>query len=235
MSSSKNSSHFVKYVIIGVIILGVLGMGLWKEYVSKKEVVGVPPMEAERAKELPGPEASPDRSELESTSFVSPLDAPEQRITKKPFGIRIDPKTSPVKPERFSGYHVGTDFEILPGEENTAVIVRAICSGKVLQVRNISGYGGLLVQECLHQSERLVVIYGHIDLASIQKKIGENLERGSILGELGEGMSRETDGERKHLHLGVYRGEGVSIRGYEEGEAQIRNWLNPCSLGICQE
>src|SRR5947209_4518700 len=33
------------------------------------------------------------------------------RVTKKPFGIYVNPANSPVQPERFSGYHTGADAE----------------------------------------------------------------------------------------------------------------------------
>ena len=38
-----------------------------------------------------------------------PIGQTEERITKKPFGIKISPENSPISPERFSGYHTGID------------------------------------------------------------------------------------------------------------------------------
>ncbi len=230
----ENCRGALKYTAIGGMVLVLLGIGIWQWYMPKNEVSVVPPTRVEVVPELEQEDAPIEETTKEDISFVSPLDTPEKRITKKPFGIRIDPKASPVQPERFSGYHVGTDFEILSGEEDKEVLVRAICSGEVTQVRNASGYGGLLTEECLYQGEKIMVIYGHLDVASISKKVGDTVEKGDVIGQLGDGMSSETDGERKHLHLGVYRGEGVSIRGYEDSESQMRNWMDPCSLGICQ-
>lgn len=76
-----------------------------------------------------------------SPPFVPPLDQALLRITKKPFGIFITPSTSPVQPERFHGYHTGVDFETFPDEQNTAVAVHAICSGKLLRRAWASGCG----------------------------------------------------------------------------------------------
>jgi hypothetical protein len=64
-----------------------------------------------------------------TSSLVLPISSAAKRITKKPFGLKVSPTDSPVKPERFSGYHTGTDFEILPGEENKDVPIYAICNG----------------------------------------------------------------------------------------------------------
>lgn len=70
-----------------------------------------------------------------------PLEKYEERVTKKPFGIHITKTNSPVSPERFSGYHSGVDFEILPGEEDTDVEVRAICTGPLVMKKRATGYG----------------------------------------------------------------------------------------------
>ncbi|KKQ38871.1 MAG: Exopolysaccharide biosynthesis protein, sugar transferase domain protein [Candidatus Moranbacteria bacterium GW2011_GWC2_37_73] len=42
---------------------------------------------------------------------IDPLDNALSRITKKPFGIYVNPKNSPVNPERFTGYHSAVDLE----------------------------------------------------------------------------------------------------------------------------
>ena len=50
-------------------------------------------------------------------SLRSPIDDALSRVTKKPYGLKISPQDSPVKPERFNGIHTGADFEIFSGEE----------------------------------------------------------------------------------------------------------------------
>lgn len=42
---------------------------------------------------------------------------------------------------------------------------------------------------------------------------------------LGNGYSSDTDGERKHLHLGIHLGEVVDIRGYVQKK-------NSCKIGL---
>ena len=99
-------------------------------------------------------------------AIVAPLDQATERVTKKSFGIYIDRATSPVQPERFAGYHTGTDFEAFPEEATMAVPVTAICSGEVRTKRAASGYGGLFVTSCAIDAESVTVVYGHLKLSS---------------------------------------------------------------------
>ncbi len=149
------------------------------------------------------------------------------RVTKKPFGIYITPQNSPVQPERFSGYHTGTDFETGAEEVNFDVEVPAFCDGKLLLKEYARGYGGVAVESCVLKGGPVTVIYGHLKLTSIVVKIGQSLKKGDQIGILGQGYSLETDGERKHLHLGVYKGLAVNIKGYVQVQGDLGNWYNP--------
>lgn len=173
---------------------------------------------------LPDPNANP---------FQPPLDRAAERITKKPFGIYITPQNSPVQPEKFRGWHTGTDFEIFPEELGTDVPAHAICSGKIAAKRSASGYGGVLVQNCTLNSQLVTVIYGHLKLASIQKNTGDQLDAGEMIGILGKAYSSETDGERKHLHLGIHKGTSINILGYVQNKNELSDWLDPCEL-VCR-
>lgn len=164
-----------------------------------------------------------------SSVFAVPLSDAFARITKKPFGIRITPASSPVSPERFSGYHTGTDFEAFETETDEEVAVSAICTGKILQKRSARGYGGVVVQACELDGEPLTVVYGHLDLDSVVAKVGMQMKIRERLGLLGE-FGPETDGERKHLHLGIHRGPVVDIRGYVATEAALAGWIDVKTL-----
>ncbi|MBN2307307.1 peptidoglycan DD-metalloendopeptidase family protein [Candidatus Peregrinibacteria bacterium] len=159
-----------------------------------------------------------------------PLENAAKRVTKKPFGIKISPNDSPVSPERFSGYHTGTDFEILEGEEDKKVTVYAICSGPLALKRDLNGYGGVMVQQCYYGEQEITVVYGHLNLSSIDAEAGDMLEEGQKIGILGKGFSEETDGERKHLHLGIHRGKEVSFLGYVNSAGELSAWLDPEKL-----
>jgi len=150
----------------------------------------------------------------------------QARVTKKPFGIYITPQNSPVQPERFTGYHTGVDFETFSDEQNIDVPIYAICSGPLLTKRTATGYGGIAVQACKLNDEDITVIYGHLRLASISSGIGQELKAGDKLAGLGAGFSQETDGGRKHLHLGIHKGTAINILGYVQNPAELQNWID---------
>ncbi len=166
--------------------------------------------------------------EQENSTLYSPLEESDQREIKKPFGIYITPEESPVQPERFKGYHTGIDFEVFEKELNNEVFVYAICQGKIELKNYINGYGGVLVESCLINEEPVTIVYGHLDLSSIDKAIGDRLMKGEKIGLLGKHKSQETDYERKHLHLGIHKGGNINILGYVNSKDQLSNWINPC-------
>ena len=115
--------------------------------------------------------------------FGLPLEQAEERITKKKFGQYITSQNSPVQPEKFRGYHTGTDFEIFLEELNANVPVQAICDGKIALKKTATGYGGILVENCELDNQLITVIYGHLKLASIAKKAGDTLAKGEEIWE----------------------------------------------------
>jgi hypothetical protein len=166
----------------------------------------------------------------DTKSFVEPMPDALNRISKKNFGTEVYPGNSPVENERFSGFHTGVDLEVSDEELSQDVPVRAFCGGEIIQKRTASGYGGLVLQECLHDTQRLVIIYGHLNLASVPHKKGSYVAPGQLIGNLGDHESVQTDGERKHLHFGVYIGKGEDIRGYVNNAGDLGYWVNPVAL-----
>lgn len=161
-----------------------------------------------------------------AAQLVPPIANWQARVTKKPFGIYITPQNSPVQPEKFSGYHTGVDFETFSEEQNIDVPIYAICSGKLLVKEYASGYGGVAVQACKLNGDDVTIIYGHLRLASISAVKGQNLAAGEQIGMLGTGYSTETNGERKHLHLGIHKGTAINILGYVQNQAELSGWLD---------
>lgn len=170
---------------------------------------------------------APDSRERPESKIHMPIDRALERITKKSFGTKVSPGDSPVLPERFSGYHTGVDFETFPEEENSDVPIYAICTGRLREKKWASGYGGLLVEACTIDGNSVTVIYGHLKLGSISAKTDTVLHAGDKIGILGKGRSQETDGERKHLHLGIHKGTSLDIRGYVQNQSELRDWLDP--------
>ena len=160
---------------------------------------------------------------------IDPIENAKSRITKKPFGIYITPKTSLVQPEKFQGYHTGADLETTPAEQNADVSVVALCSGELLMAKNASGYGGVVVESCVLDGKAVTVIYGHINLSSMKNKVGDQLKVGDFLAFLGKGFSVQTDRERKHLHLGIHLGNSMDILGYVQNKSQLSGWLDPAN------
>jgi murein DD-endopeptidase MepM/ murein hydrolase activator NlpD len=168
-----------------------------------------------------------DGQEKTLSQTVDPLSNALSRITKKPFGIFVSPKNSPVSPEKFSGFHTAVDLEATNEEQSINVPVRVLCAGKLRVARIASGYGGVAVQDCILDEKVVTVIYGHIDLTSMQTKVGDQLEAGDFLANLGKGFSSQTDGERKHLHLGIHKGTSINILGYVQSERELSDWIDP--------
>jgi len=158
--------------------------------------------------------------------FGFPLKSIEGRITKKPFGIKISPSSSPVQPERFSGYHTGTDFEIFENELDKKIEVFSICSGTILSKSRVEGYGGVITQSCKYINESVVVLYGHLSLNSPNLNVGDQIVIGDKIADLGENKSTDTDGERKHLHLGISKGNDTNFKGYITSEKELNNWID---------
>jgi len=149
---------------------------------------------------------------------------------RKPFGIHVSPTDSPIQPERFTGYHTGADFETSPGEIKIDVIVNAVCDGTLALKETASGYGGVAVEKCELDGEAVTVVYGHLRLSSVDAKVGSEMKAGQPFAVLGTGYSKETDGERKHLHLGIHKGSAINIKGYVPTEAELSDWIDPVPL-----
>lgn len=161
-----------------------------------------------------------------SSILYSPLSDAVSRITKKPFGIYITPATSPVSPEKFSGFHTGIDFETFENEQDADVQVFAVCDGVVKAIQRVSGYGGVLIQSCIINNEDVTVLYGHLALSSISFNVGDTVKPGDSIALLGAPYSQDTDGERKHLHLGIHTGTEINYKGYVSTESALSDWID---------
>lgn len=172
-------------------------------------------------------------TKIENNIKEIPLAHVNNRVIKKPFGMFITPETSPVQPEKFRGYHTGVDFEVFEDELSSEVKVMAICGGEVVERRFVSGYGGVLIQDCIFDEDVVTVLYGHLDLDTIQHDVGDQLNIFDNIGLLGDNNSPQTDFERKHLHLGIYKGSNINVKGYVQSKIDLNAWINPCNFVNC--
>ncbi|MEK7548310.1 MAG: M23 family metallopeptidase, partial [Patescibacteria group bacterium] len=139
------------------------------------------------------------------TALFEPIADFKSRITKKRFGTFVTPTSSPVSPERFSGWHTGVDVEY--GDSGGDVAVLAIADGVIMINKIAAGYGGVLAISHLIKREPVVAIYGHLDPKSLPASAVKTVKGGSRIAILGDGQTAETDNERKHLHFALVKGE----------------------------
>lgn len=158
-----------------------------------------------------------------------PLPQPSSHETPLHFGLYVtpDPAQNPIDPpERFTGYHAATDFEIDPSEQDKEIPVYAICTGKIIFSGFSDGYGGLLTQFCTLAGQDVTVIYGHLAVDSLVNK-DTHVKAGATIAKLGAARSRDTDGSRKHLHLGIAKGHTSEVRGYVQSPSELELFLDP--------
>jgi murein DD-endopeptidase MepM/ murein hydrolase activator NlpD len=177
------------------------------------------------------PQAQTETAEPKNNDKITGLQAPikdfQKRITKKFFGTYITPDSSPVQPERFTGYHTGVDVEYEDMAGNVPVL--AIANGTVKYSAWTSGYGGAMAISHITNGESILAIYGHLNPDSMVKK-GETVKAGQQIGILGQGYTQQTDNERKHLHFALYKGTDINLRGYVANKELLEQWLDPLTV-----
>lgn len=178
----------------------------------------------------PTPASDTQTNIAPASTFADPIADFNSRITKKPFGIYITPQNSPVQPERFTGYHTGTDIEYQDiASEMFDVPVYAIANGVVVVAQSVSGYGGAEIIKINIDGQDRNVLYGHLRLSSLPK-VGTQVKKGEQIGLLGTGYSSETDGERKHLHFAILSNDRIDLKGYVQNKSELSSWIDPVSL-----
>lgn len=160
-------------------------------------------------------------------TLADPIAGFKSRITKKPFGIYITPQNSPVQPEKFTGYHTGSDVEYQ--DVTIDVPVYAIADGMEVAAQSVSGYGGAEILKMNIDGQDRNVLYGHLRLSSLPK-MGTKVKKGEQIGLLGTGYSSETSGERRHLHFAVLDSTRIDWRGYVQNKSELSGWIDPVSL-----
>ncbi len=132
---------------------------------------------------------------------------------------------------RFVGFHTGVDVEVEFEDITKDVPVYASYTGTVELVEESSGYGGVVTIRHNFEDKTIAGIYGHLRFKDIKVRKGDRVTSGQLLGYLGANNSPETDGERKHLHFGLYSGRTTDIRGYVSNESELKNnWINPTAF-----
>lgn len=178
----------------------------------------------------PAPTTTNTPAKQPASAITYPIDDFFGRITKKHFGQYITPTTSPVQPERFTGYHTGVDCETTPEKADIDVPVYAIADGTIVYRSWVNGYGGVAMTRHEINGETITALYGHVRLSSITHAVDDIVSKGEQIAVLGAGGTTETDGERKHLHFDVLKGDSTDVRGYVQDESSLAAWINPEEL-----
>lgn len=230
MRKIKKIRHNWRLVIIASFVVLVVGLAIYfanqRKPAPTNQTKQSNPSKSSSTLPSPTPTQKPTAP---ITELTMPIAEFQQRITKKPFGIYITPQTSPVQPERFSGYHTGVDVEY--GDKPEDVPVYAINDGMVSYSSFVAGYGGVVCLDTIIDGVKRTVLYGHIAPASLPA-LGVSVKKGQQIGRLGKAYSAETDGERKHLHFAVLSSAGINLRGYVSSRNQLSAWLDPVSLSF---
>jgi len=219
----------MKKIILLIILLLLVGLVYFVIFKLNKPIISQPSANINVNTSLPAVNEQTNinvQPANPAPNILEPISSALSRVTKKPFGIYITAQNSPVSPERFSGYHIGVDFETTVEEQNIDVPIYAICDGSLALKKYATGYGGVAVQSCQIDGSDVTVVYGHLRLNSITGEVGQEFKAGDKIAVLGKGYSTETDGERKHLHLGIHKGKDINLLGYVQKTDELTNWLD---------
>lgn len=194
-------------IIAGIVVLG--GAGLYfvsQQNIESREEVGFSSVE----------DNAVVQSATEGLALV--IDQAQERMKEDTFGTLKENK----------GYYTGIAFESFEEErEGKEVPIYVFCEGLLVEKRSALGYGGIAIQECVLKGQTVHVLYGHMDLQSIEFNVGDELTPGTQLGNLGDHESDETAGATKQLHFAVHKGIKPDIRGYVQTEEELTEWIDP--------
>lgn len=163
-----------------------------------------------------------DQKVVTTGDYTYPIAEYTIQRTQKIFGQYIAPDSG----DRFTGYHTGDDIEV--PDKTVEISVYVLTDASMVRKETVAGYGGVVILEFIDQGQTYHALYGHLDIASVTAAVGDTVHRGAVLGNLGDDASAETDGERKHLHFGLYPYTGTELfTGYVDNDADLALWVNP--------
>lgn len=217
-----------KLSLLGVLLLTVTGCTVWSTSSPTNTVVSDPiaTFNAQVNELGANLELQTELNTLFDTTVASgffyPMEQYSTTRTRKVFGQYIAPDSG----DRFSGYHTGDDVEVT--DVSATVPVVALTTATVVQKQTVSGYGGVVILEFTDSGTTYHALYGHLNLDSVSVPVGDTITAGAQLGVLGDDASAQTDGERKHLHFGLYPFTGTELyAGYVANDIDLVNWVNP--------
>jgi len=107
--------------------------------------------------------------------------------------------------------HLGED-----ATANAGTAVYAIANGIVKEAKFHNGYGGTyIIEHLLPSGERIISLYGHLNLNSFVKSAQQSVVIGEYLGTVG--TTSQNGGWPEHLHLAIHKGKYESMTDDECG------------------
>ena len=156
--------------------------------------------------------------------FRFPLDEMDQLTTETPavFCTEATMRYGPT-----GKFHAAEDYHLPAG---TAVY--AMADGRVSFSGRMGGYGWLVIVD--HPQANLYSLYGHLSPSRWQIHSGTAVEKGQLLGYLGD--SDENGGSTEqplvtHLHFGIRAGQRSDYPGKGEWRWQA-GWIQPCPAEV---
>lgn len=137
-------------------------------------------------------------------------------------------------------YHAAEDYDRPPGTE-----VYTMADGIVSYSGSMGGYGWLVIVN--HPEANLYSLYGHLSPSRWSIKSGTNIEKGDLIGYLGDPYENGGSIEHPltpHLHFGVrigqkgdypYEGEWRWMAGWIKYCPQDLDWLQPSLVIVNQQ
>lgn len=209
-----------KPIIVAIILIVSL---LYTRYVQQK------PQDSSKIEPTPTVVVATATPTVSVQRIYYPIDKYSARLNYRFYSTQVtgdEPKNLPCG-FPFNGLHTGADLEALENESSPDIGVYAITEGKVLQIGEVNGYGGLIVISHRINNADFTAYYGHIRLKSVMLKKGDSVRAGQKIAYLGSGCSKETDNERQHLHFGIHSGKSIDQRGYVSTPQELRDWIDP--------
>lgn len=220
------------YLIISIflIFMALAGIFIWSRNIAEAPTKS---LENQEQKELaPVPENPPEPV----PNKIYPISGFLERKIVNPFGRYFPPggkhPDSEICPNsvNYVGYHTALDIETSASEVNANVPVLSIADGIIRQRSNISGYGGLVIIEYVLAGQYYTAYYGHLDLSTVKLVLGDKINAGERIGNLGAACTSDNGVTRKHLHLGLHKGKEIDIRGYVSSRDALSDWVDPINF-----
>lgn len=115
-------------------------------------------------------------------------------------------------------------LEFFKKKISASIEVRAIMDGTIINKLSVSRYGGIILEKAEIDDQPVIILYGHVDLDSSTKE--KEVKKDDPLAILAPANNSKSGYERKHLHLGIIKGNKIDYRGYVQSIKELSSWID---------